>query len=320
MIGRCFQLNEVKRSLNSIVGDVSKDKEDIKQSIRMHTQKPKRKLSFPVLATAIISAAIFFFAFTVFTGEQSNTNEKEYEVNEHLYDIQLKTSVKQNEHKTEDELKYDVLWQMFLIDSVIEYAKSHGYEEDKQAIEKLTVMAEEKFFENSTEDEKLTIEQSQLSNFGISFSEYFHTINKHTIQYREAFNWLKNHPPIDSKTHRAVVDSFLQKNDDVISDFIKTKNIPTSNLPSTFREYEGIVATIANNEITVVMGLERKELEKMTIDEIINAGYDVARFSISKKNNQIEPYMEINVTFDPLSYPILQTDGIFHYQTVIEWE
>ncbi|WP_228548318.1 DUF3221 domain-containing protein [Sporosarcina obsidiansis] len=308
----------MKKSLHTFVGDVSKDKEELKQRVLYRDRKPKKKTPFPLVASVIVMAAVLFFTFDVLKGEYLDRNGSNYEVNEALYDLQLKSE----QHEIEDvnERRSFVLEQLLQADSLIDYAKSLGYVPDEQAIENKLTEEQKTFFDGFRKEELDSLEQEQLKNFDMTYDQYFQIIHKFTIQFTAAIEWLEKNPPTHSKTQREVIDAFKKKNKKVISEFMEAKQIPSADKSSLYEEFEGLVAAIEDHRVLVVWGVEKDQIERLSAEEILDVGYTSAWFKFDETIDQIEPYMQIKVAYDPLSYPISQTDGVQVFENVVEWE
>ncbi|MBY0224055.1 DUF3221 domain-containing protein [Sporosarcina aquimarina] len=311
-------MNEVKRSLDRIVGDVTTDKEELKQRVLSGKRKSKRKNPFPLVATVIVMTAVLFFTFNVFQGEYLKKDGSEYEVNEELYDLLLKSE--QHEIEDPDELRTVVMQRLVESDSLIEYAKSLGYLADEQAMKEELAKEQQTFFEGFNEEELNSVEQTQLENFGYTYEQYFQTIHKHTIQFTAAVEWLDHNPPAEHTTQREVLDAFLETHADVITEFMEKKQIPPADPSSVYVEFEGLVAAIENRRVLVVQGVEKDQIEGMSAEEIQDAAYDSAWFEFDETIEQLALYRQINVTFDPLSYPVSQAEQEKVFEDVSGWE
>lgn len=310
-------MNEVKKSLRAIVGDVSKEKEELKQSIRTPLKKPRRKSRFPLLASAIVSVAILLFALNVYQHNMANTNEENYVINETLYDLQFTTEARGNPTKED---KYLILINTLRTASVIDYAKSLGYVENMEEIDKHVKEAEQTFYGSMTSEQKEEMDKQQLENFGITYEEYFNHIQRETFRYSNALEWLQKNQPAEIKTQRELIDAFIAKHTKSITAFKEKKQIPPSIHPSLLHaEFIGIVAEINENKILLVAGVTREEIKDKPVSEIINNSYDAAWFSINSGMKQIEQYETIRLTYDPLSSPVLNTVPT-HFKTVLEWD
>ncbi|MEK3934835.1 hypothetical protein MKY41_05890 [Sporosarcina sp. FSL W7-1349] len=312
-------MNEVKKSLHAIVGDVSKDKEELKRNIRP-PGKPKKKNLFPYVASLVVTAAILFFAFNVYQGNPVNSNKDRYEVNETYYNLMLKT---ESLGISGEEARYLILMTTLQADAVIDYARSLGFTANADELSEKAQDAKHSFYESMTPEEIEEMERQQLENFGISYDEYFQNINHLTIEYNEALEWIKENPPAEVKTNREVLDAFMEKHEKTIQAFMEDKQIPHSIDPALmYTEIEGLVADIQGEKILIVQGLNKEEIEEKPMEEVIEMGYDSAWFTIGRDASQIEPLQTIKLTYDPLSYPVINTEpnGPGNLRTVLSWE
>lgn len=306
-------MNEVKKSLDAIAGDMTKDKEELKQRILSGRRKPKRRNPFPLIATAIVTAAILFFTFNVFQDEFSTGDRDDYEVNEFIYDYQLQLMLKDGNDSPE--LEQDVLQGLLSIDAHTDYAKSLGYSEDTKAIEKKVEKIKQTSY-SSMDHEKMEIMQEEV--FGITYEDYLNIIMKWTFQNAEVVTWLEQHPQEDGKTHSELIAAFHKKHERSIADFMDRKGILSFDPLSKYAEITGTVVTIEDQKILVAYGIEVEVNPGWTADELVEAGY-AAWFRIDKNINLIERDMQIRLTYDPLSYPITQIQHGTVFLDVIEW-
>ena len=306
-------MNEVKKSLDAVAGDMTKDKLELKQTVHSGRRKPKRRNPFPLMATAIVTAAILFFTFNVFQDGLSTADKDDYEVNEFIYDYQLQ--LMQKDGNDSPELEQDVLQGLLHVDAIVDYAKSLGYLEDTNAIDEKIIQEKETFYSTMDNEQQ---EAMQEEVFGISYEDYFHKILKWTFQNAEAVNWLEQHPPDDSKTHSEVLNQFQKKHEQSITNFIEGKAITSFDSSAKYAELKGTVVAIEPHQILVAYGIEVESNPGWAAEELVDAGY-AAWFHIDKNIDAIEPNMQIRLKYDPLSYPIAQIEHGTVFQDVLEW-
>lgn len=309
-------MNEVKKSLQTLAGDVSKDREEVKQRVLFGERKPKSRNPFPLVATAIVLAAMLFITFNVLQNESSNTHTT-YVVDEKLYDLLLKRA--QSGQEPNEKLRYEVLQSMVEVESFIDYATSLGYTQDTEAIEKSILTQQQVFFSDFSEEQLSAVKQSQIDNFGYPYEDYFQVLLKFTERYTTAYLWLENENIVTEATQRTVLDSFKRENQSIISDFMKQKSIP--NLEEEFRSIKdnGTVAYKDDKKVLLVQGLEQEEIEGKSVEQLTASAYHFTWFEFDQPIDDIKLYMQIEVTFDPLSYPIKPTNEANVFQDVIKW-
>ena len=306
-------MNEVKKSLNTVAGDMTKDKEELKQRILSGRRKPKRRNPFPLVATAIVTAAILFFTFNVFQDGLSTGDHDDYKVNEFIYDYQL--DLMQKDGNDSPDLEQDVLQGLLHIDALIDYAKSVGYSEDMEAIEEKVEEEKEMFYSTMDNEQQEAIQEEV---FGITYEDYFNKILKWTFQNAEAVTWLEQHPQNDGKTHRELIASFHKKHKRSIADFMERKGISSFDPSSKYTEISGTVVAVEDQQILLAYGIEVETNPGWTAEKLVEAGY-AAWFQIDKNSDAIEPDMQITLIYDPLSYPITQLEHGRVFLDVIEW-
>ena len=81
-------MNEVKKSLDAVSEFTSEDLDDVKQGVLFGKRRKKRN-PLPAAITALVAAAVLFFAFNVLQDGFSTADEDEYEINELIYDFML---------------------------------------------------------------------------------------------------------------------------------------------------------------------------------------------------------------------------------------
>lgn len=307
-------MNEVKKSLDAVAGDMKKDKEELKQRVLSGRRKPKRRNPFPLVATTIVTAAILFFTFNVFQDGLSTGDHDDYEVNEFIYDYQL--DLMQKDGNDSPDLEQDVLQGLLHIDALIDYAKSVGYSEDMEAIEEKVEEEKEMFYSTMDNEQQEAIQEEV---FGITYEDYFNKILKWTFQNAEAVTWLEQYPQDDIKTHSEVIDLFQKKHEQSISDFMDRKEIPFFDPAFTYEELAGTVLAKEGQDILVAERLEITPVPALTAEEMIDAGY-AAWYTINDNIDAIEPNMKIKLTYNSLSYPITELDHATVFQEVVTWE
>ena len=306
-------MNEVKKSLDAVAGDMKKEIEELKQRVLSGRRKPKRRNPFPLVATAIVTAAILFFTFNVFQDGLSTGDHDDYKVNEFIYDYQL--DLMQKDGNDSPDLEQDVLQGLLHIDALIDYAKSVGYSEDMEAIEEKVEEEKEMFYSTMDNEQQEAIQEEV---FGITYEDYFNKILKWTFQNAEAVAWLEQHPQNDIKTHSEVIDLFQKKHAQSIADFIEGKAISSFDSSAKYAELKGTVVAIEPHQILVAFGIEVESNPGWSAEELVEAGY-AAWFHIDKNIDAIEPNMQIRLKYDPLSYPIAQIEHGTVFQDVLEW-
>ncbi|PIC67430.1 hypothetical protein CSV71_08525 [Sporosarcina sp. P21c] len=310
-------MNKVKKSLDAAAGDVFDDKEELKQRVLNGGRKPKRRNPFPVVASAIVLAAIVFITFNVLQNGSISTNGSTYKVDETLYDLMLHSE--RLDQGDSDELRYRVFQSILETDSVIDYASSLGYEEDRDEIDSIIKEQQQLFFDDLTEQQLKSIEKKQLENFGYNYDQYFKVILTYTHRYSNASNWLQQNDIEDETTQRQVLDTFKEKNWPVIKKFMVNKSIPDLSERFQFQEYDGVAASIDNEQVLVVQGLEPHDYVNMTPEEIESAAFDFVWFHFDKPIDDLKLHSQTIVTFDPLSYPVAQQEGKKIFNDVIKW-
>ncbi|GKV66968.1 MULTISPECIES: hypothetical protein [Sporosarcina] len=310
-------MNEVKRSLEAAAGNVSGDKEEVKHRILSGRREPKRRNPFPFVATAIVLAAVMFFAFNIFTGEFSDKQSGAYEIDETYYDLLLLNEGL--EHPPGSIMRYNLLLQVLYADSLIEYAKTKGYKEDAKAIEEEAKEQQQTFYDGFSAEELQSLEQSQLETFGYTYNEYFEHIIPQTIRYNQAVNWLVKHPPENMTTHREVLDSFMQEHDKEIVSFMKKKQITTPSTDTNYVDWEVLVTSVEEDTVSAVYDLDPELVNSMSPEQL-EASNQFARFKVAGSVEQIKPFSTVTITYDPLSYPIEQAEQSKFFQDVTGWK
>jgi hypothetical protein len=312
-------LNEVKKSLDALSEITTEDLEEVKQRVLSGKRKQKKRNPLPAVVTALVTATILFFAFNVLKDGVS-TADDEYKVNELIYDFVLRTESDGNVVGATDELKQDVLQSILQTDAIIEYAKSLGYKEDPEAIEKIVAEQRDVYYaelDKEGEERKKSILETQEKTFGISYDEYFDVIYKWTTRYEEANKWLVRHPQENQITLGEALGLFQNKYEHAIADFMEQKTIPPFDLSVKFDELEGSVAAIENNRVVVTNGFVEDAPSKK--DKLIIKGA-ASRFIIDDASNEISLGMDIRVVYDTLSYPVTSHGTSLVFEKVTEWE
>ncbi|PIC70261.1 hypothetical protein CSV77_09285 [Sporosarcina sp. P16b] len=310
-------MNKVKGSLDATAGDVFNDKEELKQRVLYGERKPKRRNPFPLMASAIVLAAIIFITFNVLQNSSTSTNDQSYKVNETLYDLMLQSE--RLDQGGSDELRYRVFQSILEIDSVMDYAASQGYKEDLEEINTVVHEQQQTFFDDFTEEQAKSIEETQIEKFGYNYDQYFKIILTYTQRHTNATNWLQRNKPEDETTQRQVLDIFKEKNWKTVKKFMENKTIPDLSEKLQFQECDGVVTFKDNEKVLVVQGLEPHDYEGMTPEEIETAAFDYVWFHFDRPIDVIKPHSQIIVTFDPLSYPVVQKEGRKTIHDVIKW-
>ena len=111
-------MNEVKKGLDAVSEFTSEDLDDVKQGILIRKRRKKRN-PLPAVITALVAAAVLFFAFNVLKDDYSPADEDEYDINELIYDYMLRSEAFGNGVEPTDETKQAVLQYMLLADAMI---------------------------------------------------------------------------------------------------------------------------------------------------------------------------------------------------------
>ncbi|MCM3711544.1 hypothetical protein [Sporosarcina luteola] len=313
-------MNEVKKSLDAVSGINSEDVEEVKRRVLSGKRRQKKRNPFPGVATALVAAAVLFFAFNLLKDDFSTGDDEKYEVNELIYGFMLRTESNGNEDGATAETKQAVLSKVLQIDAVLEYAESLGYEEDTEAIEEALAEQRDTFYadlDKEDEEKKKTILQTQERNFGISYDDYFNVILKWTYRYDKAEEWLVRHPQEKPITKGEVLGSFQNKHEHAIADFMEQKSIPPFDLSVNYKELEGTVAAIDGEQVLITQGFVEDAPSKK--DKLIINGA-AARFVIPHASNEISPGMDIRIVYDTLAYPVTSRGSSLPYEKVTEWE
>ncbi|PID05546.1 MULTISPECIES: hypothetical protein [unclassified Sporosarcina] len=310
-------MNKVKKSLDAAAGDVFNDKEELKQRVLYGGRKPKRRNPFPIVASAIVLVAIVLITFNILQNGSTSTNGSTYKTDETLYDLMLQSE--RLDQGDSDELRYRVFQSILEIDSVIDYAASQGYKEDREEIDTIINEQQQSFFNDFTEVQLKSVEKAQMDNFGYSYDQYFKVILTYTQRHTNVMNWLQRNKPNDETTQRQILDAFQKEHQQVITAFMEKKSIP--DLMEKFRTQtlDGVVASADQGQVLLVLGLEPKDYEGLSTDEIIDLAYESAWFNFSESFDDIQPDMHIEVTFDPLSYAITQRERPTRFHDIIKW-
>lgn len=320
MIGRCYPLTEVKKSLDALSGLTSEDKDEVKHRVLFGKPRQKKRNPLPALVTALVTAAVWFFSFHMLQDVFSTKGNEDYELNELLYDFMLRTESNGNIDGATSETKQAVLQKLLHIDALMEYAESLGYQEDTKAIEKFITEQREEFYvelDKEEEEKKNSILQSQEENFGISYDEYFNVILKWSNRYEEAHEWLDQHPRENSKTHGEVISLFQKKYKHAIDDFMEHKTIPPFDFSVKYEELTGTVAAIEDDRVLVTHGFEEGAESKA--EELIEQSA-ASYFVIDPPLEENVLGMNIRVIYDSLAYPIDPRGEMAEYQHVKEWQ
>ena len=310
-------MNEVKKSLEIIAGDVTDDKEKLKQRVLYGGHKPKRRNPFPLVASAIVLAAIVFITFNVLQNSSSGINGNSYEIDETVYDLMLQSE--RLDQGDSDELRYRVFQSILKIDSVMEYAASQGYKEDREEIDKIINEQQRTYFDDFTEEQAKNIEKNQIEKFGYTYDQYFKVLLTYTQRHTNVMNWLEQNKPEDDTTQRQILDAFQKEHQQVIMAFMKKKSIPDLSEAFRTQKLDGLVAYKDNGHVLLVQGLEPKEYVGLSADEIINLAYESAWFEFDESMDKIQLNAHIEITFDPLSYDIMQPERPTTFHDVDEW-
>ena len=310
-------MNKVKKSLDAAAGDVFNDKEELKQRVLYGGSKPKRRNPFPVVASAIVLAAIVLITFNVLQNGSTSTNGSTYKIDETLYDLLLQSE--RLDQGESDELRYRVFQSILEIDSVMDYAASQGYKEDLEEINTIVNEQQQTFFDDFTEEQAKKIEETQMEKFGYNYDQYFKIILTYTQRHTNAMNWLERNKSEDQTTQRQILDAFQKEHQQVITAFMEKKSIPDLTEKFRTQKLDGVVASADQGQVLLVLGLEPKDYEDLSTDEIIEAAYESAWFDSSESFDGIQPDMYIEITFDPLSYAITQQERPTRFYDIIKW-
>lgn len=305
-------MNEVKRSLDALAGDVSSDKAELKQRILSGKRKPKRRNPLPFVATAIVLAAVLFLSFSLLDGEFSG-KKSAYTVDETLFDLILL-----NEQKAypDRNVSFDVLHQILKTDALLDFAKSEGYEEDLPGIKEQVEKQKQHFYSDFSEEELRELKENQLETFGYPYDQYFDHILLHTARHTAASEWLGGHPPEQAITFREVLDRFLQENEQEITEFKEKKQIDPLAEQNEYVTFDVLITSVESDTAAGAMMEEEqvRELSAADLEEL------VVRFKIGESAADIEPFTWIRITYDPLSYPIQQAERPKLFEDVESWE
>ncbi|WHT49552.1 hypothetical protein QNH10_08605 [Sporosarcina thermotolerans] len=325
-------MNEVKKSLDAVSGFTSEDMDEVKQRIISGKRKHKKRNPLPAAITALVAAAVLFFAFNVLQDSFSTADEEDYDINELIYDFMLRKEVVGNGDGGEvsDEMRQATLQTMLQIDALIDYAKTNGYREDMEAIDKKVAEQRDGFYadlDKEGEDKKNSILKTQENmfgisydeyfKFGISYDEYFNVLQKWTVQAEAANNWLVQHLPEDPITRGEVLGLFKNKNEHVIADFMEQKSIPSFDMTVKYEEHEGTVASIEGDRVLVTN--EFMDDAELWVDVLIKHN-SASYFLIDDSLEGIVSGMKIRVVYDALSFPVATEGNPVVYEKVKEWE
>lgn len=310
-------MNKVKKSLDAAAGDVFNDKEELKQRVLYGRRKRKRRNPFPLVASAIVLAAIVFITFNVLQNGSTSTNGSTYKIDETLYDLMLQNE--KNDQGDSDDLRYSIFQDILEIDSIIDYALSLGYEEDMEKIDTLIAEQQKTFFDDFTEEQAKNMKKTQVDTFGYSYDQYFKVILTYTQRHTLVMDWLERNKAEDKTTQRQILDAFQKEHQQVITAFMEKKSIPDLTEKFRTQKLDGVVASADQGQVLLVSGLEPKDYEGLSTDEIIEAAYESAWFDSSESFDGIQPDMHIEITFDPLSYAITKQERPTRFHDIIKW-
>lgn len=305
-------MNKVKKSLDAVAGDLSEDKERLKQDIRFTQKKKNRKNPFPFISGIAVAAALLLLTLNLLD-DKNRLSHDNYQINEVMYNQQLLGE------SGEQVYRAMALQNILLSDSTIDYAESLGYQENPEAVDKTLKEQKQEFYHTWEKGKEEKINQQQLKHFGISYDEYFEKIHRDTVRYAAADSWLKTHPPKDMKTEREVLETFIEKQSDEISRFMKKKDIHSLETNPPHEEFKGFIGAVEGNEVLVTPAYSRDDVRGKTVNEIIEQSNGAAWFKINEGFEQIKPLMAIAVRFDRLSGPIVNLGETRHYETVFGW-
>ncbi|MGN7387899.1 hypothetical protein [Sporosarcina sp. SAFN-015] len=313
-------MNEVKKGLDAVSGITSEDLGEVKQRVLTGKQRQKKRNPIPAAVTALVAAAILFFAFNVLQDGFSTADDEKYEVNELIYDFMLRTESAGNEAEASDEMRQTVLQSMLQIDALIDYAKTLGYTEDMEAIDETVAEQRDAFYadlEKEVEEKKNDILQAQTDAFGITYDEYFNVLLTWTARAERASNWLVRHSQEESITRGEAIRLFQNKNERAISEFMEQKSIPPFDLSVKYDELEGTVAAIEGDQVLVTQGFVEDAPSKK--EKLLLKGL-ASRFVIDDMSEELVPGMEIRVVYDALAYPVGTQGNPIVYEKVMDWE
>ena len=101
----------------------------------------------PAAITVFVAAAVLFFAFNVLQDGFSTADEDDYEINELFYDYMIRFETDHyKEAEATDEIRQTALQSILEIDALIDYAKTIGYKEDIEAIDKTIAEHRDTFY------------------------------------------------------------------------------------------------------------------------------------------------------------------------------
>ena len=139
---------------------------------------------------------------------------------------------------------------------MIDYAKTTGYTEDIEAIDKTIAEHRDTFYEELNkegEEKKKEILEAQVDTFGMTYDDYFKVFT-FTARAEAAKDWLVRHPQEEAVTKGEVIDLFQDKYERSITDFMEQKSIPPFDLTVKYVEHTGTVASIEDNQVFVTHG------------------------------------------------------------------
>lgn len=313
-------MNEVKKSLDAMATFSSEDMEDVKQGVLSGKRRQKRRNPFPAAITALVAAAVLFFSFNMLQEGFSTADEDDYEINEIIYHFMLRNESVGNGVDATDEMKQAVLQNILLVDALNDYAKTIGYSEDMEAIDKMVADQRDAFYadlENEDEERKNIILQGREDTLGMTIENYFDVLMKWTARAQKANDWLIQHPQENPITHGEVVGLFENKYGRSIADFMEQKAIPPFALTAKYVEHTGTVAAIEGDKVLITHGFEEdapSKKEKL----IINGA--ASRFIINDATDEIALGMDIRVVYDSLASPVTSHGTSLIYEKVTEWE
>lgn len=313
-------MNEVKKSLDALCGMDSEDVEEVKKRVLSGKRRQKRRNPIPSVVTSLVAAAVLFFSFIVLKDGFSTADDEEYEVNELIYNHMLRTESNGNEEDATNETKQRVLQSLLQIDALMDYAKTVGYEEDMEAIDKTVAEQRDTFYadlDKEGEEKKDIILQAQKDTFGITYDEYFNILLKWTARAEKASDWLVHHPQEDSITRGEALGLFQNKYGRAITEFMEQKSIPPCDLSVKYEELEGTVVAIEGEQVIVTQGFVEdapSKKEKLIINGL------ASRFVIEDVSDEIVPGMDIRLVYDTLASPVVSEGTPIVYEKVKEWE
>lgn len=312
-------MNEVKKSLDAVTNFTSEDMEDVKQGVKLGKRRKKRN-PLPAAITAFVAAAVLFFAFNVLQDGFSTADEYEYDINELFYDYMIRFETDHyKEAVATDEIRQTALQSILEIDALIDYAKTIGYKEDIEGIDKTIAEQRNAFYaelNKEGEEKKKEILEAQVDKFGMTYDDYFKVFT-FSARAEAAKDWLVRHPQEESVTKGEVIGLFQDKYERPIADFMEQKSIPPFDLSVKYEEHEGTVAAIEGDQVLVTHGFVEDAVSKK--DKLIVNGA-ASRFVIDDATEAISLDMDIRVVYDALAYPVTTEGYPVVYEKVKEWE